>query len=190
MLLLLRTYWHCSFPLGIGETVQSLGMELVAGRWRLNPALWAVWHNHPHCTALGPLLKMTACKGWPRPQKVLECQMCCCAFFGCYTPPCGQCGVTIQSLEAKTDCLELNGGGKLQNGCAFPSMRRPKSRICSSIQRISASSSAGRAAQAGASIRHRKMLSWIFDQGPNSFKKKDTNCCVQTHQQDPHEAKL
>ena len=109
------------------------------------------------------------------------------AFFGCYTPPCGQCGATIQSLEAKIDCLELNGGG---NGCAFPSMRRPKSRICSSIQRISASSSAGRAAQAGASIRHRKMLSLIFDQGPNSFNKKDTNCCVQTHQQDPHEAKL
>jgi len=108
------------------------------------------------------------------------------AFFGCYTPPCGQCGVTIQSLEAKIDCLELNGGG---NGWALPSMRRPKSRICSSIQRISASSSAGRAAQDGASIRHRKML-LIFDQGPNSFKKKDTNCCVQTHQQDPHEAKL
>jgi len=112
------------------------------------------------------------------------------AFFGCYTPPCGQCGVTIQSLDAETDCPELNGGGKLQIGCAFPSTRRPKSRICSSIQRISASSSAGRAAQDGASIRHRKMLSWIFDQGPNSFKKKDTNCCVQTHQQDPHEAKL
>jgi hypothetical protein len=34
------------------------------------------------------------------------------------------------------------------------------------------------------------MLSWISDQGPNSFKKKATNCCVQTHQQDPHEAKL
>ena len=33
--------------------------------------------------------------------------MCVFAVCGCYTPPCGQCGVTIQSLEAKADCLEL-----------------------------------------------------------------------------------
>ena len=76
------------------------------------------------------------------------------------------------------------------SGTDLHAIESPNSRICSSIQRISASSSAGRAAQHGPSIRHRKMLSWISDQGPNSFKKKATNCCVQTHQQDPHEAKL
>jgi hypothetical protein len=86
-------------------------------------------------------------------------------------------------------CLQFNGGSKLQ-GTDLHAIESPNSRICSSIPRISASFSAGRAAQHGPSIRHKKMLAWISDQGPNRFKKKATNCCVQTHQQDPHEAKL
>ena len=93
-----------SFPLGIGETVTKSWDGTCCGEMEIEP-------RPVGSVAQTSTLHSTGVQGITETTESLGRSNVFFAFFGCYTPPCGQCGATIQSLEAKIDCLELNGGG-------------------------------------------------------------------------------